>query len=108
MIGERLRALRKANNMTQEQLAKIINSAKSTVSQYENNINEPDIETIMKLADCFGVSVDHLLGRDVYANSGSRTEENSLLMERLTEDEESYLKESLEMYRKWRDNRRNR
>ncbi|RXZ84300.1 XRE family transcriptional regulator [Paenibacillaceae bacterium] len=106
MLGERLRSLRKERKMTQEQLASFLNAVKSTISQYENNINEPDIETIKKLADCFDVSVDYLLGRDLYSARGKASVSNGLLKERLTEDEEGYLKESLATYRKWKAKRK--
>jgi len=102
MIGQRLRELRKANGLTQEQLAGYLKSAKSTISQYENNINEPDLETLVKLADRFGVTVDHLIGRDLYDAPQAHSPDAILLRERLTADEEAYLKESLEAYRKKR------
>jgi transcriptional regulator with XRE-family HTH domain len=102
MIGERLRKLRKANNLTQEQVAAYLNVAKSTISQYENNINEPDIETIVKLADWYGVTLDQLLGRELYPLPTSQEELAPLLRERLTVDELEYLQDSLELYRKWK------
>jgi transcriptional regulator with XRE-family HTH domain len=102
MIGERLRKLRKANNLTQEQVAAFLNVAKSTISQYENNINEPDIETIVKLADWYGVTVDQLLGRELYPLPANQQEQAPLLRERLTLDELEYLQDSLELYRKWK------
>ncbi|TMV49541.1 helix-turn-helix transcriptional regulator [Paenibacillus mesophilus] len=63
MIGVQLRQLRKARKMTQKQLADKLNVAKSTISQYENNINEPDLKTVVKLAELFDVTIDYLLGR---------------------------------------------
>jgi transcriptional regulator with XRE-family HTH domain len=63
MIGTQLRHLRKARKMTQKQLAEKLNVAKSTISQYENNVNEPDLKTVVKLAELFDVTVDYLLGR---------------------------------------------
>jgi Predicted transcriptional regulators len=101
MIGERLRNLRKAKGMTQEQVAAYLNAAKSTVSQYENNVNEPDLQTLVKLADLFGVSVDHLFGRDEPADKkDEKSDWPHLLKEKLTEEEAEYLQESLAMYRK--------
>lgn len=50
-------------NLTQEQLAKMLNGKKSLVSNYENGYSTPDIETIIKLADIFDVSIDELVGR---------------------------------------------
>ncbi|WP_020620227.1 helix-turn-helix domain-containing protein [Paenibacillus daejeonensis] len=102
MIGERIRELRKARNMTQKQLAAILNSAKSTISQYENNINEPDLETVMKIADCFGVTVDSLLGRDRSDKPTPASSEHTLVMEVKDDDEAGYVRASLELYRKFR------
>jgi len=102
MIGERLRKLRKANHLTQEQVAAYLKVAKSTVSQYENNVNEPDIDTIVRLADWYGVTLDHLLGREFYPLPSAAQEAAPLLRERLTEDELEYLQDSLELYRKWK------
>jgi len=76
MLGQRIRNLRKEKKMTQQELANKLNLAKSTISQYENNVNEPDNDTIRKIADVFDVSVDYLLGRSDYprklnGNTGS-------------------------------------
>lgn len=106
MLGGQLRGLRKQHGLTQEQLANALSCAKSTISQYENGINEPDLEMLTRIADFFGVSLDFLLGRDTY-NKRNRDEdretENSdfLLKERLTPDEAEYLKEALNSLRRW-------
>lgn len=63
MLGERIRSLRKEKKMTQQDLADHLKLAKSTISQYENNINEPDNDTTNRIADFFNVTVDYLLGR---------------------------------------------
>lgn len=105
MIGERLRKLRKAKGMTQEQVAAHLNAAKSTVSQYENNVNEPDLQTLVKLADLFGVSVDYLFGRESADKKEDKSDWPHLLKEKLTEEEAEYLQESLAMYRKWKARR---
>jgi transcriptional regulator with XRE-family HTH domain len=62
-IGERIRRLRKEKDISQEQLGKMVNVGKTTISNYETNYSSPDTETLKKLAECFGVSVDYLLGR---------------------------------------------
>jgi transcriptional regulator with XRE-family HTH domain len=107
MIGERLRKLRKAKGMTQEQVAAYLNAAKSTVSQYENNVNEPDLKTLVKLADLFGVTVDYLFGREPADRDKKEDKPDwpQLLKENLTEEEAEYLQESLAMYRKWKARR---
>ncbi len=60
-LGSMIRQLRKKNNLTQAELGKKINVAKSTISQYENNINIPDIKMLQSIAKIFCVSVDYLL-----------------------------------------------
>ncbi len=58
-----LKLLRENQNLTQAQIGKIVNKGESTVRMWELRKSEPDHETIMVLADYFGVSVDYLLGR---------------------------------------------
>lgn len=63
ITGSRLAMLRKENNMTQKELAKILSMAPSTISSYENGRNYVDITKLNKLADFFEVSADYLIGR---------------------------------------------
>jgi transcriptional regulator with XRE-family HTH domain len=65
---ERLKELREAKNLSQEELADKLNIPRSSVSHYErpqkdNEIRLPRRERLEKIADFFGVSVDYLLGR---------------------------------------------
>lgn len=59
-----LRELRKRKNLTQEEMSKILNLGSTTYKNYENKITEPSIETLVKLADYFNVSIDELVGRE--------------------------------------------
>jgi transcriptional regulator with XRE-family HTH domain len=49
--------------LNQVEIAKIFNVSKQTVSNWENGKRSPDTETLIKLADMFGVSVDYLICR---------------------------------------------
>jgi len=49
--------------MTQEDLAKSLKVSRGAVSMWEINQRTPDPETLQRLADFFGCSVDYLLGR---------------------------------------------
>lgn len=62
-FGERLRLLRKENNLTQEQLASYFGMKKSRISQYELDKRQADDDFKKQLADFFNVSLDYLLGR---------------------------------------------
>ena len=59
----RLQEIRKSEKITQMQLADIIGVKANTISQYESGIREPNIRTLIDLADLFDVSVDYLIGR---------------------------------------------
>ena len=60
---EKLKSLRKAQKLTQEDVGKHLGITGQSYSNYENNNREPDFATISKLADYFNVSVDYLLDR---------------------------------------------
>lgn len=59
----RIRTIRKAKGLTMKQLGLAVGAAESTVSHWETNQREPDIDTLNKLAEYFNVSIDFLIGR---------------------------------------------
>lgn len=63
MLNERLRAARKAKNLTQEDLARKVNTKKTTISNYETGYSSPSNEMLNDLANVLEVSTDYLLGR---------------------------------------------
>jgi transcriptional regulator with XRE-family HTH domain len=56
----KLKELRKQSNTTQVELSKYLNIARTTYSSYEQKLSEPDIETLCRIADYYGVSLDYL------------------------------------------------
>ncbi len=62
MLNIRLKELRKRDSITQDELAKQLNISPSTVSMYESGYREPDIATLIKIAQTFNVTTDYLLG----------------------------------------------
>ena len=62
MFGDTLRELRLSKKLTQEETAKIIGVARGTYTHYELNKREPDNDTLLKIANLFGVTTDYLLG----------------------------------------------
>lgn len=61
MFGDTLRELRLSKKLTQEETAKIIGVARGTYTHYELNKREPDNDTLLKIANLFGVTTDYLL-----------------------------------------------
>ncbi len=76
----RLKELRKKNNLTQKEVAEKLIITPNGYSYYENNINEPNIETLCKLADLYNVSLDYLVGRNFKNDLGylSDTQKNAV------------------------------
>jgi len=65
-VGEILTELRKEKELSQKDLAALLNLSISTISNYENGVHSPDLDTLRKIADFFGVTTDYLLGRTGY------------------------------------------
>lgn len=59
----KLKELRKEKNLTQTDVAQILNIQQATYSGYESEKYEPTLETLIKLADYYHVSLDELIGR---------------------------------------------
>ncbi|HEU3910879.1 TPA: helix-turn-helix domain-containing protein [Streptococcus pneumoniae] len=57
-VGEKIKFLRKENGWTQSVLAEKMSTSKQTISKYEKGIIKVNQDTIFKLADIFGVSID--------------------------------------------------
>ncbi|MBE7000694.1 MAG: helix-turn-helix transcriptional regulator [Ruminococcaceae bacterium] len=63
MIYQRIRDLREDKDMTQKQLATILNCSQRIYSNYERGDVDIPTEILIKLADFHNVSIDYLLNR---------------------------------------------
>lgn len=62
MLGQRIGELRVAFGWSQVDLAKKLNVAKQTISNWENGNIQPSIEMLIRMAKVFRVTTDYLLG----------------------------------------------
>ncbi|MBC2579364.1 response regulator [Clostridium sp. DJ247] len=60
-IGERLKALRKLNNLSQDDVAKYLEIQRTTISQYESGDLIPPTLNVIKLARLYNVTTDYIL-----------------------------------------------
>ena len=60
-MGEMIRRLRRERNMTQRQLADMMNLSDKTVSKWERGLGCPDISVLSQLAEILGITLDKLL-----------------------------------------------
>ncbi|MGS0972492.1 MAG: helix-turn-helix domain-containing protein [Candidatus Izemoplasmataceae bacterium] len=59
-FGERIRTHRIRNNMSQRQLAELLNVTPQTISKWENDLSEPGFQMITKMTTIFHISHDEL------------------------------------------------
>lgn len=63
MMYVNIRSIREDNDVTQQEMAKLLNVSQNTYSQYETGKIEWTASTLIKIANYFDVSVDYLLDR---------------------------------------------
>ena len=66
LFSERLKHLRIETNLTQNQLAQILNTTQRRISYFEIGKVEPDLTTLCNIAKYFSVTTDYLLGLTDY------------------------------------------
>ncbi len=64
MIADKIKELREANSMTQNEVAKRLGITRSSVNAWEMGLSIPSTMYIVELARLFSVSADYLLGLD--------------------------------------------
>lgn len=83
-FGTRLANLRREHNLTQNDIADRLNISAQAVSKWENDLTSPDIDTLLKLADIFDITVDELLGKKkketLYVPTEERKDINKLML----------------------------
>lgn len=67
--------------MTQKELAEKIGNVQRNVSNWENGVNEPDCETIVKLAEIFDITLDELFGRSPMTKTNRKKIDFDLMKE---------------------------
>lgn len=89
-LGNRIKTLRTAKGMTQEELSHRVNVSKAAVSAYENGSRFPSYDVLIRLARLFHTTTDHLLGV---------TEQQLIEVSGLTPRQQSTVGEIVEAYR---------
>lgn len=100
-----LKKLRLESGTTQKALAAFLEVSQQSVNKYENHSVEPNLATLIKMADYFGTSVDHLIGfsdeRSASPGLGTIDEEEAALLRfyrTLPDDQKQVLLSIVESY----------
>ena len=64
-LGTKIKNIRYNNNLSQEEMSKILKVNRNYLSRIETNKSLPTAEVLIKLAECFSISIDSLLGLDM-------------------------------------------
>jgi transcriptional regulator with XRE-family HTH domain len=78
-LGHRLRQLRQERNMTQQDLAKASKAHYTHISRYEADKSLPAADTLRRLADALGTTVDFLMDGATQDNAKTRLNDKALL-----------------------------
>lgn len=89
-FAKTLKELRKNINMTQQEVSCCLGIGRTTYTQYETGVSEPNFQTLCALADYFGVTTDQLLGRAPLPNTNEESE-----VKTVTKDQTQRLEECL-------------
>ena len=69
-IGKKIQLARKEAGLTQEQASEMLSVSRQTISNWENEKSYPDIISVIKMSDLYGISLDILLkGEEKMSNN---------------------------------------
>lgn len=70
-LGEKIAKQRKAQNLTQEQLAELLGVSRQSISKWESNLAYPETDKLIRLGSIFHCSMDYLLKDEVTQPNGA-------------------------------------
>ena len=87
-LGEKIKELRISKKLTQDQLARRLDLATSSISSYEVCNRHPSYDVLVRMARLFNVSTDYLLGipsKDVIDVTGLNANQLNIIRQIITE-----------------------
>lgn len=88
-IGKTIASLRKANNMTQSEVADVLGVTYQAVSKWERDESLPDITMLPRIADLFHISIDQLLRGSFEMQPNEIQQAKEIIHEAAIDDEEA-------------------
>lgn len=90
ILSLRLRLLRIASGMKQEEVAEVLGIGRSAYTYYELARSRPDCDALIRLSKLYKVSIDYLVGISNFPNPSSRTQVTDAVEEELLIPEASF------------------
>ncbi len=99
-LATNIKFLRQNNNLTQDDIGKVVNKSRVLVSWWEANEREISIEDIIKLSDYFNLPMDILVGKDLRIKDSPPTSRTEILFNKtkdiLNDDERAMIEATME------------
>lgn len=83
-IGQQIRKIRKAHNLSQEELAEMVNISTTHMSHIETGNTKLSLPVLVDIASALEVRTDDLLNNDPAATTGTALDEIAAVLERCT------------------------
>lgn len=99
-IGNRIKLLRKKNNLNQTELGEIVGLSYGAIGAIESGRNDPSTDTIIKLSNFFKVSADYLLQGIETERTISENEQEIIKLYREDGQMREVLKEAIDLKKK--------
>lgn len=64
MLSDKIYSLRRRSGLSQEQLAEQVGVSRQAISKWESGLSTPELENLLALSRCFGITVDQLTSED--------------------------------------------
>lgn len=77
-LGTKIKNIRYNNNISQEEMAKILKINRNNLSRIETNKSLPTAEVLSRLAEEFNISIDTLLGINLEGKAGTLSKEKKI------------------------------
>ncbi|TCP26983.1 DNA-binding XRE family transcriptional regulator [Tenacibaculum skagerrakense] len=87
-FGRNIKKIRGVKGLSQKAFAELFDLKRATLGAYEEGRSEPRIETIIKIANYFSITIDSLLTSDLTVNELLRFKDDLLLSDELEEKEQ--------------------
>ncbi|MBI4648816.1 MAG: helix-turn-helix transcriptional regulator [Bacteroidia bacterium] len=78
-FGDNLKRIRTDKNISQGELADMINMHPTHISRYERNLTKPTVDVVRKVADALKVTADELIYGDTQQKAKDKIQDNELL-----------------------------
>jgi transcriptional regulator with XRE-family HTH domain len=96
-FGQKLKRLRQERDWSQEKLAEEIGVKRLAINKYESGQTKPSAETLQKISEVFGVSIDYLLAEESEKFAEDKIIDKTLLeyvaeIEQMSEEEKKFVK----------------